>query len=200
MSAPPIPSLPPLSGHWNDMPVDHNITIRPPKRPAPTNYSDRAQARMIRQKLLEQEQEIEDLEALKVTAVRCLSRTLTFLNPPFPLSLLPLPLVVPRKPTLLIVFKSHRKNFVFLETPSPLSKPSSRTSMVCLGIHQSLARSSSTGSVSRSIFPPLPGGFNHYINSMPSKLPSTTSLTLVTSPTECVVLVTLRVPAAPLLL
>ncbi|KAM5529977.1 hypothetical protein V8D89_016355 [Ganoderma adspersum] len=50
------------------MPVDHNITIRPPKRPAPTNYSDRAQARMIRQKLIEQEQEIEDLEALKVTA------------------------------------------------------------------------------------------------------------------------------------
>ncbi|PIL34730.1 hypothetical protein GSI_03511 [Ganoderma sinense ZZ0214-1] len=52
------------------MPVDLNlnVTIRPPKRPAPSNYSDRAQARMIRQKLIEQEQEIEDREALKVTA------------------------------------------------------------------------------------------------------------------------------------
>ncbi|KAI1793603.1 hypothetical protein LXA43DRAFT_196929 [Ganoderma leucocontextum] len=60
-----ITSLPPFTDNWNDM--DHNVTIRPPKRPAPANYSDRAQARMIRQKLIEQEQEIEDREALKIT-------------------------------------------------------------------------------------------------------------------------------------
>ena len=71
MSGSTIASLPPLSEHPSDM--DHSVTIRPPKRPAPGNYSDRAQARMIRQKLIEQEQEIEDREALKATSVRSIS-------------------------------------------------------------------------------------------------------------------------------
>ena len=63
-----ITNLAPLPVVSDDM--DRTLTIRPPKRSAPPgNYSDRAQARMIRQKILEHEQEIEDLEALKVTPV-----------------------------------------------------------------------------------------------------------------------------------
>ena len=81
MSGTTIASLIPLSEHSNDM--DHNVTIRPPKRPAPNNYSDRAQARMIRQKLIEQEQEIEDREALRVTTVRSILCAQWFRNSPF---------------------------------------------------------------------------------------------------------------------
>lgn len=41
-----------------------NVTIRPPKRAAPFSTA-RAEARMIRQKLLEVEQELEDRDALE---------------------------------------------------------------------------------------------------------------------------------------
>ncbi|RPD53841.1 hypothetical protein L226DRAFT_617256 [Lentinus tigrinus ALCF2SS1-7] len=49
-----------------DLPIigSPNVTVRPPKRSAPS-YSERAEARMIRQKLLEMEQEFEEQEALK---------------------------------------------------------------------------------------------------------------------------------------
>ena len=54
-----------------------NVAVRAPKRPAaPSLTSDRAQARMIRQKIIEQEQEIEDHEALraiKVSTFRAIS-------------------------------------------------------------------------------------------------------------------------------
>ncbi|TBU52851.1 hypothetical protein BD310DRAFT_962386 [Dichomitus squalens] len=48
--------------------MDRTLTARPLKRSAPLpNYSDRAQARIIRQKLLEHEQEIEDRQAFNIT-------------------------------------------------------------------------------------------------------------------------------------
>lgn len=50
--------------------MDGNMeTVRPPKRPPPAT-SSRAQARLIRQKFFEQEQEEEDREALGITQVR----------------------------------------------------------------------------------------------------------------------------------
>ncbi|RPD53861.1 hypothetical protein L226DRAFT_617274 [Lentinus tigrinus ALCF2SS1-7] len=49
--------------------MERSATIRSPKRPAPVPpMSDKSQARMVRQKILEHEQQMEDLEASKVTA------------------------------------------------------------------------------------------------------------------------------------
>ena len=63
-----ITNLAPLPVVSDDM--DRTLTIRPPKRSAPPgNYTDRAQARMIRQKILEHEQDIDYLDALKCTPV-----------------------------------------------------------------------------------------------------------------------------------
>ncbi|KAI0686233.1 hypothetical protein C8Q76DRAFT_762114 [Earliella scabrosa] len=53
--------------------ADNSVTVRPPKRPA-SQLTGRAQARLIRQKMFEQEQEAEDREALGMTAVRIFFR------------------------------------------------------------------------------------------------------------------------------
>lgn len=53
--------------------MEPSATVRPPRRhaAAPTpEISGKAQARMIRQKILEHEQQVEELEALQVTTVR----------------------------------------------------------------------------------------------------------------------------------
>lgn len=49
--------------------MERSETIRGPKRPAPA-ISDKFQARLDRVKMLEHEQQMEDLEALKHTPVR----------------------------------------------------------------------------------------------------------------------------------
>ena len=50
--------------------VDRSATVRAPKRSS-SAHGDRAQARMIKLKLIEQEQEIEDREAVNMIKVRC---------------------------------------------------------------------------------------------------------------------------------
>ena len=54
--------------------VDRSATVRAPKRSS-SAYGDRAQARMIKLKLIEQEQEMEDREAVNMIKVRYSIRT-----------------------------------------------------------------------------------------------------------------------------
>lgn len=96
-------------------PIDRSATIRPFKRPVPVPpTSDKFKARMARQRMLEYEQQMEDLEALKVTPVRT-SAFFSFAG-------------------LLNVCDTDRRTYSSYRSPSLLSRPSSWTWTVCHGI------------------------------------------------------------------
>ena len=50
--------------------MESSATIRLPRRAVSAPMSEKARARMIRQEILEHEQHVEDLEALRITPVR----------------------------------------------------------------------------------------------------------------------------------